>query len=159
MRAPGIGGPRRAIEAALAALELEELEIVAISPIIDSAPLGPSRRRYANAAALIASDLDPPALLTQLQGIERAFGRRKRGLRWRARPLDLDIVLWSGGVWQSDNLTIPHARFRDRAFVIGPAMRVVSHWRDPATGLTLRHLHARLTRPRLVPSERPWSGP
>ena len=148
MRVAGVGDPRRVLAAALAALEAAGLPLEAISPSIASDPLGPSTRRYANAAALVASDLDPPALLAVLQRIEHAFGRRRRGGRWRARPLDLDIVLWSGGTWLNAALIIPHPEFRHRAFVLGPASTAAPRWRDPMTGLALRHLHARLTRPR-----------
>ena len=152
MRVPGVGGPGRVIGAALAALEAAGYTMEAVSRVHGSAADGPSRRRYANAAAVIAGDDDPPTLLARLQHIERAFGRRRRGQRWRARPLDLDIVLWSGGVWISEGLTVPHPAFRMRSFVLGPAVAIAGDWRDPATGLTLRHLHARLTRPRRVPS-------
>lgn len=159
MRVPGVGNPREVIGAACVSLELEGLMLEALSPLLDSAPLGPSLRRYANAAAVVATELGPIELLALLQRIERAFGRRRRGRRWRARPLDLDIVLWSGGVWLSDGLTIPHPAFRHRGFVLGPAAAIAQHWRDPGTGLTVRHLRARLTHPRRVPSGRPWSGP
>jgi len=152
MRVPGVGGPRRVLEAALAALEAEGLALDAVSPAIDSAPLGPALRHYANAAAVIATELAPPALLELLQRIERAFGRRRRGSKWRARPLDLDIVLWSGGRWRSASLTIPHPEFRRRTFVLDPAAAVSLRWRDPGTGLTMRQLAARLTRPRPLPS-------
>ncbi len=151
MRVPGVGGPRQVLGAALAALEAEGLEVEAVSPIIASAPLGPSRRRYANAAALVASDRDPPPMLVLLQRIERVFGRKRQGLRWRARPLDLDIVLWSGGAWIDESLTIPHPRFRQRGFVVGPAAAIAPTWRDPASGLGLCQLRARLTRPRPLP--------
>src|SRR3546814_4583193 len=57
--------------------------------------------------ALVASSLDPPAMLDRLQAIEAAFGRRT-GQRWSARTLDLDILLWSGGIWSDDRLVIPH---------------------------------------------------
>jgi 2-amino-4-hydroxy-6-hydroxymethyldihydropteridine diphosphokinase len=124
------------------------LQLVALSPILDSAPLGPSRRRYANAAALVACDLAPEALLGLLQSVERRFGRVRRGQRWSARVLDLDIVLWSGGAWSSPRLAIPHPRFRRRPFVLAPAAAIAPDWRDPATGLTLRQLHSRLLRPR-----------
>ena len=159
MRVPGVGAPRRVIAAALAALEAEGLVVEAVSPVMDSAPIGPSARRYANAAAVIVSDLAPRELLERLQCIERAFGRRRHGRKWRARPLDLDIVLWSGGAWSNPSLTIPHREFRHRAFVLGPGAVIAPSWRDPVTGFTLRHLAARLTRPRPVPSERPWAGP
>lgn len=139
------------LAAALDALAAEDTEIVARSPIVDSAPLGPSNRRYANAVAIVETALAPEALLARLHAVERAFGRRRRGTRWRARVLDLDVVLWSGGAWASTRLTIPHPEFRRRAFVLAPAAAVASDWRDPITGQTVRRLHARLTRPRPLP--------
>ena len=129
----------------------EGLDVEAMSPIIASAPIGPSRRRYANAAARIATPLDPPAVLALLQALETRFGRVRRGQRWGARTLDLDIVLWSGGSWRSKALTVPHLRFRERLFVLTPAAAVSADWRDPAGTCTIRHLHARLTRPRPTP--------
>lgn len=149
---PGLGAPRAVIAAALMALDGEGLALVAASPVIASAPLGPSRRAYANAAALVETALNPRDLLEALQRIERAFGRRRRGGQpWRARTLDLDIVLWSGGAWQDARLTIPHPQFRRRAFVTGPLATIAPGWRDPVSGLSARQLHARLTRPRPLP--------
>ena len=146
VRHPRHGPPPAVLRAALAAMAQEGLEIEAASPIIASAPLGPSRRRYANAAARVATLLMPPALLALLQQIEASFGRVRRGARWGARTLDLDVVLWSGGPWHSRTLTVPHPAFRERLFVLGPARAVAPHWRDPHTGCTMRHLHAQLTR-------------
>lgn len=146
MRVPGVGGPRRVIAAAMAALENEGIAVKAFSPVANTAPLGPSLRRYANAAALVATRHAPLDLLDVLQRMEKAFGRRRWGRRWRARTLDIDIVVWSEGIWRDDRLTIPHPAFRDRDFVLGPAAAIAPSWRDPVSGLTLRHLHARLTR-------------
>lgn len=143
MRVPGIGGPRAVIAAALIALEQEGLSLAAVSRIIDSAPVGPSQRRYANAAAVVETELAPPELLCRLQQIERAFGRNRRGQRWRARPLDLDIVAWDGGIWVSPGLVVPHPHFRERSFVLAPAAQIAPAWRDPLSGLTLRQLAAR----------------
>jgi 2-amino-4-hydroxy-6-hydroxymethyldihydropteridine diphosphokinase len=139
------GTPRAAVAAALALLGGRA------SPIVASAPLGPSTRTFANAATLIVSDETPPALLVRLKAIERAFGRRG-GRRWGARVLDLDIVAWSGGRWRSATLTIPHPAFRKRAFVLAPVCAIAPRWRDPASGLTMRQLHARLTRARPAPN-------
>ena len=146
------GAPSSVLGAALERLAAEGLGVVARSAWIESAPLGPSARRYANGAALVASALDPPALLALLKRIEHAFGRRG-GQRWGARVLDLDIVLWSGGRWsaprRTGGLTIPHAAFRQRSFVLVPAAAIAPGWRDPGpgstTGLSLRQLRARLT--------------
>jgi 2-amino-4-hydroxy-6-hydroxymethyldihydropteridine diphosphokinase len=132
------GAPGDEVRAALAAIG----GIVLTSPLAATAPLGPARRRFVNAAALIASDESPPELLARLKAIEAAFGRR-RGQRWTDRVIDLDIVLWSGGVWASDGLTVPHPEFRHRDFVLGPLAAIVPDWRDPLTGLTVRQLAAR----------------
>ena len=126
-------------------------KVRARSAIIGSVPVGPSQRRYANAAVVLDSDLKPRRLLERLQEIEQRFGRRRMGQRWRARVLDLDIVLWSGGIHASPGLAIPHPLFRDRGFVIGPAAAIAPRWRDPVGGLSLRQLDARLTRPRPTP--------
>ncbi len=141
------GGPEREIAAALAALG----SVSAVSPIFRTAPLGPSFRRFANAAAIVESDEQPPALLRRLKRIERSFGRR-RGRIWGARVIDLDIILWSGGSWGEPGLTIPHPAFRARGFVLLPLARIASDWRDPVTRLSIRQLLARLTRP--VPTPR-----
>lgn len=143
MRVPGIGSPRAALAAAIEALRDLGIDILVVSPAVASAPVGPSMRRYVNAAAMIESKLEPPELLRILQAVENAFGRRRRGAAWRSRPLDLDIILWSGGYWADDELVIPHRHFRARSFVLGPAAKIAPDWRDPLTGLTLRQLAAR----------------
>ena len=139
------GDPRGVLSAALAALARAGLVVEQASGVIESAPLGPSARRYANGVAVLRSDLPPPGLLALLKAVERDFGRR-RGRRWGARVLDLDIVLWSGGRWRSKGLRVPHPDFAERSFVLGPALDVVPHWRDPHTALSLRQLAARLAR-------------
>lgn len=139
------------IAAALAELEQAGIAVLARSRVIASAPLGPSQRRFANGAALVECTHAPPEVLALIKGIEARFGRRMRGQRWRERVLDLDIVLWSGGCWHDGGLTVPHRLFRDRRFVLEPAVGIAGGWRDPVTGLTLRQLHARLTGPRPAP--------
>jgi 2-amino-4-hydroxy-6-hydroxymethyldihydropteridine diphosphokinase len=146
VRHPRHGRPQEVLAAALERLGAEGLKIVAAAPAIASDPIGPSIRRYANSAAIVETPLEPPELLALLKRIERGFGRRPGGQRWRARVLDLDIVLWSGGTYVDRTLTIPHPLFRKRDFVLRPASAIAPYWRDPVTGLTLRQLHARLTR-------------
>jgi 2-amino-4-hydroxy-6-hydroxymethyldihydropteridine diphosphokinase len=129
------GSPEREVRAALDALG----GLVAASPIIASAPIGPSIRRFANAVALIESEEAPPDVLARLKAIEADFGRR-RGRRWGARVIDLDIILWSGGSWAGRGLTVPHIRFRERPFVLDPLAMIVPRWRDPVTHRTVRQL-------------------
>ncbi|ALC12807.1 2-amino-4-hydroxy-6-hydroxymethyldihydropteridine diphosphokinase [Sphingopyxis sp. 113P3] len=144
-----LGDPRRVLMAALAAIEADDIEPVDASPIIATAPLGPSRRRYANAAVLVASSLSPPEMLARLKAIEAAFGRRT-GQRWSARTLDLDILLWSGGAWSDGALTIPHPAMTERAFVLGPLAAIAPGWRHPIATRSVRQLAAHLRRPKPV---------
>jgi 2-amino-4-hydroxy-6-hydroxymethyldihydropteridine diphosphokinase len=123
------------------------IRLLAASSIITTPPLGSSKRSYANAVALIETDLDPSALLAHLKSIERAHGRRA-GRRWGDRTLDLDIIGWSGGICASRDLTIPHPAFRLRRFVLAPLVEIAPEWRDPVTHLTARHLLTRLDRKR-----------
>ena len=134
--------PEAVVRAAFVALDIAPLRILALSRLHASAPLGPSRRRYANAAVLVETMLTPPALLAHLKAIERRFGRR-RGRRWGARTLDLDIVLWSGGIWRERSLKVPHPVFRTRDFVLRPLAQIAAAWRDPVCGLSVAHLLAR----------------
>lgn len=143
VRFPGTGSPRAVLAAATRTLQESGLEVLAVAPVHESAPVGPSARRYANGAVLVAGALEPPEMLALLQSVEREFGRNRRGQRWRARTLDLDIILWSGGAWRSRGLTIPHPAFRDRPFVLRPVARIAPHWRDPLSGLSLRQLAMR----------------
>lgn len=148
------GNPRAVLIAALAALERSGMAVLAASPIITSRPLGPSLRTYANAAAVVEAECEPPVLLERLQAIEVAFGRRRRGQRWSARVLDLDLVLWAGGCWAEPGITVPHPAYRERAFVLVPARVVARNWCDPLSGQTVQQLHARLTRPHALPKAR-----
>jgi 2-amino-4-hydroxy-6-hydroxymethyldihydropteridine diphosphokinase len=140
------GDPDDEVRAALAAIGA-----VRASRVIRSAPLGPSIRRFANAAALVESALDPVAMLKRLKAVERDFGRRA-GRRWGARVIDLDIVLWSGGRVATRRLTIPHRELQRRDFVLAPLVEIAPDWRDPARGSTMRQFHARLTRRVPLPS-------
>ena len=135
------GAPVREVAAAVRALR----HVVAVAPVVTSAPVGPSSRQYANGAVLVRSRRDPPAMLAKLKRIEARFGRRP-GQRWGARVIDLDIILWSGGIWASAGLSIPHPAFRARAFVLRPLKGIVPDWRDPIGGRRVRHLAALVDR-------------
>ncbi|MCX7675937.1 MAG: 2-amino-4-hydroxy-6-hydroxymethyldihydropteridine diphosphokinase [Alteraurantiacibacter sp.] len=148
---PRIGSPRAVVKAAAMLVGDGAGEVRSLSPIVETAPVGPSLRRYANAALLVDSLLSPLAMLDKLQAIEASLGRVRRGQPWRARVIDLDLVLWSGGVYAHPRLLLPHPLFAERAFVLGPAIRIAPEWHDPLSHLTLAQLHARLTRPKPLP--------
>jgi 2-amino-4-hydroxy-6-hydroxymethyldihydropteridine diphosphokinase len=137
------GRPPQVVEAAIARLD-QEFSLFDASPIILNGAHGGAGRDFANAVALVESDLGPPEMLKRLKSIERDFGRR-RGRRWGPRVLDLDIVLWSGGKWRSRPLTIPHPQIAKRSFVLQPLAAIAPNWRVDAP-LTVRHLAERLAR-------------
>lgn len=136
------GRPTGVVEAAIALLD-ESFGLFDASPIVLSPALGPAGRDFANAVALVASKLEPPAMLSRLKEIERAFGRR-RARRWGPRVLDLDIILWSGGKFRSSALTIPHPELGRRSFVLDPLAMIAPNWRIDA--LKVRHLAGRQVR-------------
>lgn len=139
------GRPTGVVEAAIARLD-QEFGLFDASAILLNPAHGCAGRDFANAIALVESDLQPPAVLKQLKEIERDFGRRS-GRRWGPRVLDLDIVAWSGGKWRSHRLTVPHRAAKTRSFVVGPLATVAPDW--PLEGqLTAQHFAHRLARRR-----------
>ena len=143
------GGPARVVAAAVAALDCKGLTVERLSRIRATPALGPAGRGFANAAVLLSTALEPPALIARLKALERGFGRR-RGRRWGPRVLDLDIILWSQGAWAAAGLVVPHPDFRRRRFVLDPLSEIVPGWRDPLSGRTVRQLRHRLAAPRPV---------
>ncbi|SDA34067.1 2-amino-4-hydroxy-6-hydroxymethyldihydropteridine diphosphokinase [Sphingomonas sp. NFR15] len=136
------GAPAAELRAAITALGRLG-DVRAVAPVFDTAPLGPSSRRFANSAVVLETEIDPADLIAALKAIERAFGRR-RGRRWGERVIDLDIILWSGGRVRMPHLAIPHPAFRARRFVLDPLARIAPLWRDPQSGRTIRQLAARI---------------
>jgi 2-amino-4-hydroxy-6-hydroxymethyldihydropteridine diphosphokinase len=136
------GRPQQVVEAAIARLD-QQFGLFDASPIILNAAHGGAGRDFANAVALVESNLQPPAMLAHLKALEQAFGRRC-GRRWGPRVLDLDIALWSGGRFNSRKLTIPHPQLANRAFVLQPLSAIAPRWR--VGNLTTHHLVHRLAR-------------
>ena len=141
------GRPAGVVEAAIARMD-EEFGLFDASPIVLNPAIGGAGRDFANAVALVESDLDPPEMLRRLKAIEREFGRR-RARHWAARVLDLDIALWSAGRFRSRRLAIPHYGLEARGFVLQPLAAIAPGWRVRGS-LTSRHLAHRLARRRPV---------
>ena len=81
------------------------------------------------------TDLDPESLLKYFKEIETRIGRVKT-LRYGPRVIDLDILLYGDQVYQSQDLTIPHANMRERRFVLQPLCDLIPMEQDPVTGQT-----------------------
>ena len=137
------GGPRTILKAALQELNAHGINVVNASTVLQTDPVGPSIRQFANSAACVETALAPQELLDRLKGIEQKYGKR-RGQRWSTRTLDLDIIAWDGGIFANPTLAIPHKLFRTRKFVLEPLNQIAPNWRDPLSGLTIRQIYAQL---------------
>jgi 2-amino-4-hydroxy-6-hydroxymethyldihydropteridine diphosphokinase len=81
--------------------------------------------RFINACIEIETSLDPHALLFTLQKIEQKFGRdRSKEERWGPRTLDLDLIAYDDVSLQRPELTLPHPRLFERAFVLVPLVEI-----------------------------------
>jgi 2-amino-4-hydroxy-6-hydroxymethyldihydropteridine diphosphokinase len=102
---------------------LPGVRVTAVSPVYETAPVGgPAQPDYLNAVLLADSALPSRELLDRLHEIEAAFDR-VRAVRWGPRTLDIDIIVVDGERSDDPQLTLPHPRAHERAFVLAP-------WRD-----------------------------
>jgi 2-amino-4-hydroxy-6-hydroxymethyldihydropteridine diphosphokinase len=134
-------GDREATLTAAAAQLAALLDRFTLSSRHDTAPIGVPgpQRRYLNAAGAGYTRLGPRELLERLHDVERAFGRQRR-VPNDSRTLDLDLILYDAAILDEPGLTIPHPRFRDRAFVLAPLAEVAPDMVDPVTGRTVQEL-------------------
>ncbi|GAT70330.1 2-amino-4-hydroxy-6-hydroxymethyldihydropteridine diphosphokinase [Planomonospora sp. ID91781] len=96
------------------------LDLVAVSPVYETDPVGgPEQGPYLNAVAVAETSLTPRELLARAQETENAFGR-VRTERWGARTLDVDLISVGEVVSGDPELTLPHPRAHERAFVLVP---------------------------------------
>ncbi len=85
---------------------------------------------FVNACILIETALTPRELLARGQMVERLFGRdRARETRWGPRTLDIDLIDCAGRSVDEPDLTLPHPRVLERAFVLVPLAEIVPDWR------------------------------
>jgi 2-amino-4-hydroxy-6-hydroxymethyldihydropteridine diphosphokinase len=94
--------------------------LVAVSPVYETAPVGgPDQGAFLNIVAELDVDLDPYELLGLCHRIESA-AQRIRDVRWGPRTLDVDIIWMDGVEMDTERLTVPHLRWRERRFVLAP---------------------------------------
>jgi 2-amino-4-hydroxy-6-hydroxymethyldihydropteridine diphosphokinase len=141
-------GDRRAAMAFAAERLSQLLSELALSDVVETEPQGEGlgdQPLYLNAVAIGRTDLEPRALLNALLAIETDFGR-ERPFPGAPRRLDLDLVLFGDEVVDEPGLQVPHPRFRERFFVLGPLAEVAAGWRDPVTGRRVAELLRALLR-------------
>lgn len=146
-------GDRRAhLEAALCALRnTDGVEVVAVSPVYETDPVGPPPQSpYLNAAVQLRTALEPDALLRRLLAIEASRGRRRTSLRNAARTLDLDLLLYGDRQLAEPGLEVPHPRLAERPFVLEPLCDLAADVVHPLLGETIGKLALRVRSPAAV---------
>ena len=127
-----------------------EGEVVALSKLWRTRPVGPKQPDFLNAAAVVEWPADPRRLLVRCRELEQAAGRdRQREERWGPRTLDLDLLMASQVVCRGARLQLPHPRFHQRRFALEPAAELAPDWIHPLLGLTIEEMaaQARLREP------------
>jgi 2-amino-4-hydroxy-6-hydroxymethyldihydropteridine diphosphokinase len=112
---------------------LPDSTLLATSRLYRTAPIDAGGPDYLNAVALVRTALAPHALLAELQRIELAHGRL-RSHRNAPRTLDLDLLLHGEERIESAELTVPHPRLHERAFVLRPLADVMPSLVIPGLG-------------------------
>lgn len=129
-----LGFARDAVMNALIDLErLPATSFVAASRLYRSAPVDGDGPDYINAVAEIETRLPAHDLLLALQAIETRYGR-VRTTRNAPRTLDLDLLLYGSGLIRTPDLTVPHPRMGERAFVLVPLMELAGDIEIPGRG-------------------------
>ncbi|MDG9693960.1 2-amino-4-hydroxy-6-hydroxymethyldihydropteridine diphosphokinase [Streptomyces sp. DH17] len=118
-----LGNRLETLQGAIDALEdTPGVRVKGVSPVYETEPWGvapDSQPSYFNAVVILKTTLPPPSLLERAHAVEEAF-HRVRDERWGPRTLDVDIVAYADVVSDDPQLTLPHPRAHERAFVLAP---------------------------------------
>lgn len=123
------GGREQLLRIAVRAIDsLEGVRVTDVSGIVETPALKPdgvdeSAPSYLNAVVLARVTLSPEMLLGALHGIEASLGRIREEV-WGDRTIDLDLIDFGGLSRATEEITLPHPRAWQRAFVLAPWLQV-----------------------------------
>ncbi len=140
----GYDSVRAGCDAAVEQLATFGFADLALSPWYETAPVPVSGQPwYINAVISATTSMPPHVALAAMHVIEADLGR-VRGVRNAARVLDIDLLDYNGIVLQSDEITLPHPRMHQRAFVLLPLRDLAPDWVHPLLRQGLERLIAAL---------------
>jgi 2-amino-4-hydroxy-6-hydroxymethyldihydropteridine diphosphokinase len=122
-----VGDVREALDHAVAALcDGQAVRLIARSADYRTPPWGVADQPpFVNLCIAVETSLPPHVLLARVQAIEHALGRqRATERRWGPRPIDIDLIAYGDLTLDSPDLTLPHPRLFERAFVLVPLAEI-----------------------------------
>lgn len=160
-----VGDRAETLRAAIVELDrADDVEVTAVSGVYETDPVGGvDQDPFYNLAVAVRTTRTPHELLDLAHELEAAHGRdRASEVRWGPRTLDVDLILFGDRVVDDEQLTVPHPRMHERAFVLVPLLEVHPGGTLP-DGTRLSTLVARLAPVEGVAlafrlTELPWSG-
>lgn len=136
------------IDKALCLLSSPEVgQIVQVSNRYETDPVGfESVYRFINLVVILETNLDPITLLEHTQQIEQKLGRlrKSQASHYSDRPIDIDLIHYDGIIMDTPQLTLPHPRMHERAFVLEPLVELAPDLRHPLLGVDVRALLKRI---------------
>jgi 2-amino-4-hydroxy-6-hydroxymethyldihydropteridine diphosphokinase len=133
-----LGNPLAMVKGAVEVFAHEATTIlVAQSQWYKTIAIGPAQPDYVNGCVVVETRRSPQDLLHLLMTIEQQFGRQ-RTEHWGPRTLDLDLLLYNSIVLETSELSLPHPRMTERAFVLVPLAELLPDWVHPVSGLTIQ---------------------
>jgi 2-amino-4-hydroxy-6-hydroxymethyldihydropteridine diphosphokinase len=136
----GIGSnldePAQQVGRAFAALsELPQSRLILKSSLYGSTPMGPAAQPdFVNAVAGMLTQLEAGPFFNALRALESALGRVAPRVRWGARRIDLDLLVFASQRLDSPQLTLPHPGIVQRNFVLYPLFQVAPALQLPGLG-------------------------
>ena len=140
-----LGNPRDTLDRAIAMLcDGTEVRLTARSSDYSTPPWGvEDQPRFVNLAVAVETTLAPHALLERAQAVERALGRNRAiERRFGPRTADIDLIAYDDLVLDTPNLTLPHPRLFERAFVLVPLAEIAPN--RTIAGIRVRDALAKL---------------
>jgi 2-amino-4-hydroxy-6-hydroxymethyldihydropteridine diphosphokinase len=128
------------IDDAVNILTKEVVQGASVSRYYETEPVGfTEQSAFINVCIVGSTNLSAHELRQSCSRIEQRLGRMHRE-QWHEREIDIDLVLFGTDIVDTPELSLPHPRFRDRAFVLVPAAEIAPHVIDPVTGLSVATL-------------------